>query len=85
MFTNEIQILPGEEERAKKALEALREDPHAPREISLRFTLHVHNEYPKLLYKGTKTFNAKDAEEEKAAIAQGYGDYVAPKPVEEAV
>lgn len=37
----------GEQERIDKALAALAKDPHAAREITVRFTLHVHNEYPK--------------------------------------
>jgi hypothetical protein len=37
----------GGEEKLRSALAALAKDPHAPREVSVKFTLHVHNEYPK--------------------------------------
>jgi hypothetical protein len=37
----------GEEKRIKDAIDVLAKDPHAPREISVKLTLHVYNEYPK--------------------------------------
>lgn len=43
----------GEEKRVQDALDALALDPHAPREISVRLTLHIHNEYPKHVTVGT--------------------------------
>lgn len=70
-----ISILPGEEKRAEDALAALAKDPHAPNEISLRFRLHVHHEYPKMLYKDRAhkhTLKVANEAEEKAAIEQGY-------------
>lgn len=42
-----VKIAAGEEQRIQDALAALAKDPHAPREISVRFILHIHNEYPK--------------------------------------
>jgi hypothetical protein len=73
----------GEEKRVTDALAALAKDPHAPREISVKLTLHVHNEYPKLLYKGKHTRVVADATEEKAAAVEGFGAFVAEKPAEE--
>jgi hypothetical protein len=43
----EVQLAAGEEARIEAAVEELRKDPHAPREITARFILHVHREYPK--------------------------------------
>jgi hypothetical protein len=44
---------PGEIERVEGALKHLQEDPHAPRELSVRVIVHVHNEYPKHVVTGT--------------------------------
>jgi hypothetical protein len=68
----------GGEEKLRKAMAELAKDTHAPREVSVKFTLHVHNEYPKHVVVGkdkdgnpvTKIVNSED---EEAALA--------PKPV----
>lgn len=68
-------ILPGEEKKVQAALDDLAKDPHAPRDISVRYTLHIHNEYPKHVIVGkdkddqpiVKVVNSP--EEEKAALA----------------
>lgn len=70
-----VTLAEGEEKRITDALDALTKDPHAPREISVRFTLHIHNEYPKHVTVGVdkddqpivKVVNSED--EEKAALA----------------
>jgi hypothetical protein len=68
----EASISLDEEKSIHKAIDAIRNDPHAPREISVRLMLHVHNEYPKLVVVGKDkddkpiTKLAQNAEEEKA-------------------
>jgi predicted sulfurtransferase len=74
----------GEQERIDKALDVLAENNHAPREITVKYILHVNHEFPKLMYKGKKeTRTVNNEAEEKAATADGFGAYVHPKPVEE--
>lgn len=55
-------LAPGEQERIDAALDELDKDPHAPREITVKYVLHIHHEYPKAV--GDKTAN--NAEEEAA-------------------
>jgi hypothetical protein len=70
-----LTLAEGEEKRIEDALDALAKDTHAPREISVRFTLHIHNEYPKHVTVGVdeneqpiiKVVNNRY--EEKAALA----------------
>jgi hypothetical protein len=38
---------PADFKRIEEALKELAKDSHAPREISVKVRLHVHNEYPK--------------------------------------
>ena len=59
------ELIPGEEERIQAAVEALVNDPHAPRQISVTVRLHVHHEYPK--HVAGKIVNSEA--EEEAAIA----------------
>lgn len=65
----------GGEEKLNQALADLAKDPHAPREVSVKFTLHVHNEYPKHVTVGEdKDGNAitkivTNEDEEKAVLA----------------
>jgi len=66
----------GGEEKIRKALAALAEDPHAPREVSVKFTLHIHNEFPKHLYKGKHEIVVHDEKAEEAARADGFGKFV---------
>lgn len=47
-----VLLAPSEEKRIQDALTALAADPHAPREISVRLILHIHNEYPKAVTVG---------------------------------
>lgn len=68
-------FFPGEQKRIAEAIEALAKDHHAPREITVRLTLHVHHEYPKHVpakdVKGNAiTKIANNAEEEKAILAE---------------
>jgi|HubBroStandDraft_5_1064220.scaffolds.fasta_scaffold27464_3 hypothetical protein len=65
------------EELAKidAGLEALKKDAHAPREAQITITLHVHNEYPKTLYKGKETKSVKNETEETEAAKDGFGPY----------
>jgi hypothetical protein len=87
VVTKGAEISAVEVERITTALAALAKDPHAPKTITVTATLHVHNEYPKTLYKieGGKhiTRSGKNEEEEKAAIAEGFGPFK-PLPVEPA-
>ena len=82
-----VTILPGEEEKVKAAIAALEKDHHAPREISVRYTLSVHHEYPKQLHKLVKNENRSvtvhDKAGEEAAIADGFGKFTAPVAVED--
>lgn len=72
-----VYIVPGEEEKVRAALDALDKDVHAPREISVRYTLHIHREYPKHVTVGqdkdgnaiTKIVNSEDEEDAAAAEA----------------
>lgn len=79
------RLAPGEDKQIADALAELVKDPHAPRSLSVKVNLHVHNEYPKLLYKGVggkDSVTVKDAAGEEQAIADGYGAF-APVPAEE--
>ena len=71
-----------EQKRITDALAELAKDPHAPREISVKLTLHIHNEYPKHVYKTTGKVTdllvVNNEEEEDAAVAKGYSDYAGP-------
>lgn len=49
VIQNAEGLMPGEQARIDAAVEALKEDPHAPNELSIRIRIHVHNEYPKHL------------------------------------
>lgn len=74
--TNRKAIMaPGEQERIDQALAALAKDTHSPREISVKYILHVHNEFPKHVKVGEdKDGNAitkvvQNPAEESAALA----------------
>ena len=58
-----------EEKRIQDALYALATDPHAPREISVKLTLHIHHEYPKHVQVGGETVVVNNSDEEKEASA----------------
>lgn len=66
----------GGEEKIRKALAVLEQDTHAPREVSVKFTLHVHNEYPKHITVGKAedgspiTKIVGSVEEENAELAK---------------
>lgn len=68
-------ISAGEVERVNQAMKELAKDAHAPREITLTATLHIHHEYPKTLYKGKETRSVADASAEEAAMEAGFGPY----------
>ncbi len=68
-------ISAGEVERVRQAMAELAKNPHAPREITLKATLHIHREYPKMLYKGKETMSVADASAEKAAVEAGFSSY----------
>jgi hypothetical protein len=53
-----------EEKRIQDALYALATDPHAPREISVKLTLHIHHEYPKHVQRDGATVVVNSAYEE---------------------
>jgi hypothetical protein len=72
-------LAPGEQARIDAALDLLETDNHAPREITVRYVLHVHHEYPKAV--GDKIVNnaweeMKNAEEENALLARAAADAV---------
>jgi len=75
-------LAPGEFQKIEKALESLAKDAHAPREISAKLVLHIHNEYPKLLYKGKKSVQVANSEEEEQATNDGFGAFVPEQPKE---
>jgi hypothetical protein len=70
-----VNLSAEEEKRIADALDALAKDPHAPREISVKLTLHIHHEYPKHVTVGKdKDDNpivkvANNEDEEKALLA----------------
>jgi len=69
-------ISAGEVERVEAALKDLAEKKiDAPRDITLTATLHVHHEFPKLLYKGKESRSVADKDQEAAAAAAGFGPY----------
>ncbi len=71
----EVTLGAGEEKRISDAVEALKKDPHAPRELQIKVTIHVHNEYPKHLYKGKESVIVNGEDEEAAKIAEGFGKF----------
>ena len=79
------KFAPGAIASVEKALEALAKDPHAARSVAVNVVLHIHQEYPKHLYKGTGTAKAtavNSAEEEAAAREDGFGEFQ-PEPAEQ--
>jgi hypothetical protein len=74
---------PGARDRIVQAVEALKEDPHAPREVSVNVVLHIHNEYPKHVVVGkdkdgqpiTKIVHSVE-EEASAVVAPDAGEPV---------
>lgn len=79
------RLAPGEDKRISDALAELAKDPHAPRTLTVTVNLHVHNEYPKILYKGAANtpITVKDLSAEDAAIADGYGAFTPTPAVSE--
>jgi hypothetical protein len=79
MLPEGVDISLAEQKRIEDGLKALAKDPHAPRQLSIEVTLHVHNEFPKLLYKGEgkklETRSVANESEEDAAAAEGFGPY----------
>jgi hypothetical protein len=47
----------------------------AVEELMVKVTLHVHHEYPKVLYKGQETRSVADADQQAAAEKDGFGPY----------
>jgi hypothetical protein len=56
-------------------MEDPKKDPHAPREVTLKAILHIHNDFPKMLYKGKETRTVGNADAEAAAAKDGFGPY----------
>ena len=75
-----VNLSADEEKKIQDALDALAKDPHAPREVSVKLTLHIHHEYPKHVTVGkdkdgnpvTKVVNSP--EEEKALLGASIAD-----------
>lgn len=65
-----------EVERVEVALRKLADrEVGAPREITLTIPIHVHHEFPKILYKGKQARNVNNADEQAAAAKDGFGPY----------
>ena len=64
-----------EQKKVSDALAALEKDPHAPREVTLRVTLHIHNEYPRIVYRGKETRSVQDEAALAKALDEGFSDY----------
>jgi hypothetical protein len=63
-------------ERVEAALKRLADkEAGAPREITITIPIHVHHEYPKVLYKGKQTRRVQNTDEEAAAAKDGFGPY----------
>lgn len=74
--TSQGATIPASEvERVEVAVRELAKDPHAPREISVKANLHVHNDYPEVLYKGKETRSVANEEEKAAAAKDGFDAY----------
>lgn len=73
------QLAPGEQARIDAALDQLEKDTDSPREITVRFVLNIHREYPKVV--GDVTVNS--AEEEKALLDKKAAEAVAEAPAPE--
>jgi hypothetical protein len=69
------EISAEEVQRVEDAMALLAKDNHAARVITLTATLHVHHDFPKVLYKGKDSRLVADAKEEKAATTDGFGPY----------
>jgi hypothetical protein len=65
-----VTILPAELKRIADAMDALDQDNHAPRQISVVASLHIHQEYPKHLQFGKETRVVNNRAEELAAIEE---------------
>lgn len=70
-----VNVSEEEMQKVDAAIEELKKDPHAPRNVSVTLTVHVHNEYPKTLYKGKEVQMVADADAEEAAAEAGFGPY----------
>ncbi len=68
-------IRASEVKRVKEAMAKLVEDNGANHEIMVTVTLHNHNEYPKIVYKGKETRSVADADQEAAATEEGFGPH----------
>lgn len=76
----EMTLLPGEQEKIDAAKAALVADVHAPREVSVSYSLHIHNDFPLMLYKDGKTVIVNNQEDADAAVADGWGGFVPEAP-----
>jgi hypothetical protein len=74
-----VDLLPGEKERIDAALLELKKDPHAPNELSVKVSLHVHNEYPKAI--GDKVVNSEAEELELALEGAAKAQAAAPATI----
>ena len=63
-------------ERVEAAIKKLADkELGAPREITLTIPIHVHHEYPKILYKGKQPRSVANSDAEAAAAKDGFGPY----------
>jgi len=63
-------------ERVEAALKKLaNKEVGAPREITLTIPIHVHHEFPKILYKGKQARTVQNADEQGAAAKDGFGPH----------
>lgn len=68
-------VAASELKKISDGIAAIEKDAHSPREVSIRVTLHVHNEYPKHLYKGKESVIVNNEEQEEKAIVEGFGKF----------
>lgn len=68
-------ISAAEVERVHEAMDKLEADKGAAHEMTVHVTLHLHHEYPKMLYKGKEAKSVADSDAEAAAIEDGFASY----------
>ncbi len=80
VMSEHVRIEAAEEKRIEAAIEALKADNHAPREIQVKLVLSVHHEYPKHVVVGKDeegkpvTKLVHSIEEEASAVVKPGGE-----------
>lgn len=68
-------ISASEVERVENEVALLKKGGGANSELTVTATLHLHHDFPKVLYNGKKARSVANAEEESAAVSDGFGGY----------